>query len=76
VRIDDGVVDGALDGRDVDVRHRAVGLRIEVDEKSLLLPEGEGGGQIDGRCRFANAAFLVGDRDDHLGQTGCPVGPF
>jgi hypothetical protein len=44
-----------------------VALRIEVDEQHVAAEGGKAGGQIYGGGGFADAAFLVGDRDDAAG---------
>ena len=41
-----------------------IALRVEIDEEDAPAARGEAGGEIDGRRRFANAAFLVRDRED------------
>jgi hypothetical protein len=41
----------------------SVALRVDVDQKCSLGLEGHCGGEIDGRCGFADAAFLVGNRN-------------
>ncbi len=40
-----------------------IGLRITVDEQRGNFCGSEGGGQIDGSGRLADATFLVGNRD-------------
>ncbi len=44
-----------------------VALRVEVDEEDALAARGEAGGEIDGGRGFADAAFLVGHREDFHG---------
>ena len=51
--------------RGFDEGQRAVALRVEVDEQGGLAAKGQGGSQVDGRGRLADAALLVRDRDDH-----------
>ncbi len=48
------------------VRHASVGggNGDGGGELGLGLGGGEAGREVDGRCRFADATFLVGDRDD------------
>ena len=41
-----------------------VALWVDVDEQDALTAEGERRGQVDGRGGFADAAFLIGDRQD------------
>ena len=66
----------------VEIRHRTVGLRVEIDQQRALLAQREPGGQVDGGGRLADAALLVGDCDDHalwdrnraiLGRRSCAV---
>jgi hypothetical protein len=49
----------------VDVAHRRVGLRIEVDEEGLEAFVGNRGREVDRGRRFADTAFLIGYGDDH-----------
>src|SRR5437667_246516 len=44
---------------DVEIADRRVGLRIEVHEQRLLVPHGQGGGEVDRRRGLAHAALLV-----------------
>ena len=41
-----------------------VALRIEIDQQHAALHRGEARGEVDGGGRLADAALLVGDRDD------------
>src|SRR5206468_2514150 len=61
----DRVVDAPRHLLQVEERHRAVGLRIEIDEQRPLAAERQRRRQVDGGRRLADAAFLVRDRDDH-----------
>ena len=65
-RVDEGVVDTALYATDVHVGHRAVALRVEVDEESRLAAEGEGRREVDGGRGFADSAFLICNRNNHV----------
>ena len=49
----------------VDERHAAVGLGVEVDEQRLALAQRERGREIDGGGRLADAAFLIGNSENH-----------
>ena len=49
----------------VDVRHRAVGLGIEIDQERLHALLGQCGGEVDGGGGLSDAPFLVRDADDH-----------
>ena len=49
----------------VDERHAAVGLGVEVDEQRLALAQRQGGRQVDGGRRLADAALLIGDCENH-----------
>jgi hypothetical protein len=42
---------------------RGVALGIEIEQQDAVV-RGEGGGEVDRRRRFADAAFLVGEGDD------------
>ena len=59
--------------------HGGVALRVEVDQQHAARGGGEGGGQVDGRRRLADAAFLVGhcqyscQRDSPLGYSDYSV---
>src|SRR5262249_14358349 len=64
-RVRNGVVHALRDGRDVEERHRAVGLGIEVDEQRPLPAERQRGRQVNRGRGLADAALLVGDCDDH-----------
>ena len=39
-------------------------MRVEIDQKRSLTAFGDGGGQVDGRGGFSDAALLIGDRED------------
>jgi hypothetical protein len=53
--------------------HRRIRLRIHVDEQHAPRRLGERRGEVDRRRRLADAAFLVGDRDDaHHGSARVP----
>ena len=43
---------------------RQVALGVDVDEQHASADEGEGGGEVDGGCGFADAALLIGDGHD------------
>ena len=43
---------------------RGVALRIEIEDQHLLADRRQRRAEIDGRRRLADAALLVGDRDD------------
>jgi hypothetical protein len=58
-----------VDGRQAE-RAGGVGLRIEIDEQSLYAPRGEAGREVDAGGGLADAAFLVGDRDDFHESAG------
>jgi hypothetical protein len=45
-----------------------VGLRIEIDEAHLMAGGGQGRAQVNGGCRFADAAFLIQDCDGTHGE--------
>ena len=68
VRLDDRVVHAACELRDVEIRHRAVGLGIEVDEERPLTAQRQRGSEVDGGCGLSDAAFLVRDGDDHVSE--------
>ena len=51
--------------RDVDVAHRRIRLRIEVDQKGLVPFVRDGGRQIDRSGGLADTTLLVGDGNDH-----------
>jgi len=42
---------------------RGITLGIRIDEQGLPLSRGERGGEVHGRRRLADAAFLIRDRD-------------
>jgi hypothetical protein len=52
---------------DIEERHRAVGLGIEVDEKRWLAAQGKPCSQIDRGGGLSNTAFLIGDGNNHCG---------
>ena len=67
------VVHGEIDGGDfLIVRifrsqdERGVGLRVEVNDENFFIERflAQRMREVDSRCRFANAPFLGGDRDD------------
>ena len=41
-----------------------IALGVEIDQQDGLTARGEGGGEIDRGGRLANAALLIGNRDD------------
>lgn len=45
---------------------RGVGLRVEVNDENFFIERflAQRMREVDSRCRFANAPFLGGDRDD------------
>ena len=49
----------------VEERHRAVRLWIEIDEQRPAAPQRKRGGQVDGGRGLTHAPLLVGDGDDH-----------
>ena len=51
-------------GRLVAQAGRGVALRIEIDQQGAAAGLGQADGQIHGRGRFADAAFLIGDAQD------------
>jgi hypothetical protein len=53
---------------------RRVALRVGVDEQRALLGDGERGGEIDRRRRLADAALLIGNRDDSGHERGERLG--
>ena len=66
-RVDEDVVHALLDLAQIEVRHAAVGLRIEIDEQRRLPSQRQGGGEVESGGRLADAALLVRDGEDHLG---------
>ena len=66
VGVDEDVVHPLLDLPQVEVRHAAVGLGIEIDEQRRLAAQRQGGGEVEGGRRLADAALLVRDGEDHL----------
>ena len=64
-RIRNGVVDAALYRGDVQERHRAVGLGVEIDEERLLAAQREPGGEIDGGRGLAYSTLLIGNGNNH-----------
>ena len=72
-RFGDRVVGAARDRREVEKRNAAVRLGVEIDEQRLLAAHRQGGGEVDGGRRLADAAFLVRDRYDHRALDGCGV---
>jgi hypothetical protein len=64
-RFDEDVVHAPLRRMDVEERHAAVSLGIEVDQQRRLAAERQGGGEIDGGGRLADAALLIGNRENH-----------
>ena len=63
--VHDHVVDRALDVAVADAEPgRGVALRIEVDDEHPESELGEGGAEVHGRRGLADAALLVGDRED------------
>ena len=69
----DRVVDASRDLPDVEIRHRAVRLRIEVDEKRGLASKRKGRRQVDGGRGLPHAPFLVCDGDNHRLNGGDPA---
>jgi hypothetical protein len=63
--VDEHVVHAPLGQPDVDERHAAVALGIQVDQQRGLAAERKGGREVDGRRRFTDATFLVGNRENH-----------
>ena len=59
----------AIDG-EIEKRDAAVGLRVEIDEQRLASAHGQRGGEVDGGRGLADAAFLIGDGDDHAADAG------
>ena len=59
------VVHAFRDLADVEKRHRAVRLRVEIDEEGPLAAQRQRGREIDGGGRLADSAFLVRDGDNH-----------
>ena len=62
---DQDVVHRSHDLPRVDVAHRRIGLRVEVDQQRLESLVCDGCSEIDRGGRFSDTAFLIGDRDDH-----------
>ena len=62
---DEQVVARHLNGSVIDTDpSRRVRLRIDVDDKGAMTPQGQRGGEVD-RCRgLGHAALLVGHADD------------
>jgi hypothetical protein len=50
---------------EIQERHAAVGLRVEIDQQRRLAPQREGRGQVHGGGGLADPTFLVCDGDDH-----------
>ena len=72
---DELVVDRPLQGPGVDPQPGAGGpLRVEVDDEDAPPVRRQGGRQVDGRRRLADAALLVGHRDDAGGPVGVERG--
>src|SRR6516162_5169736 len=46
----------------------SVGLRVEDDDADAAAALGQGGGEVNGRGRFADAALLIDDRDPSHGS--------
>ena len=65
MRIGDRVVNALPDLLHVEKRQRAVGLRVEIDEERLAAAHGQRRGEVHGRRRFTDAAFLVGNGNNH-----------
>ena len=47
---------------------RGVALRVEIDDQDVLADRGERSAEIDGRCRLADTALLIGDGDGRRGR--------
>ncbi len=50
---------------------RRMRLGIEIQDTDALLEPGQGSGEIDGRRGFADAPFLIDDRDASHGEILC-----
>ena len=55
--------------RVIEERDAAVGLRVEIDEQRLAAAHRQRGGKVHGCRGLADAAFLIGDGDDHVLKT-------
>ena len=64
-RFGNRVVGAPRDRAEIEKRNAAVGLRVEIDEQRLPAPHGQRGGEVHGGRRLADAALLIGDRNDH-----------
>ena len=73
--VDDGVVEREADlvAPDPDST-RGVPLRIGIDEQRALFRHGERRGQVHRRRRLADAALLIGNRDDSGHERGARLG--
>ena len=64
----------------VEVRHRRVSLRIQVDEERAAPPHREGGREVNGGRRLPDAALLIrdGDGDQRVtrGEAGMEPGAY
>jgi len=61
----DGVVDAPRHRGDVEVRHGAVGLGIEIDKERRLAAQRQRSGEIDRGRGLTHAAFLICDGNNH-----------
>jgi hypothetical protein len=66
--IDKDVVHALRGGADVDIRHAAVALRIEIDQQRRLAAHGESGGKVDGSRRLTDSTFLIGNGENHFAR--------
>ncbi len=64
-RVGDRVVGAARDRGVIEERDAAVGLRVEIDEQRLAAAHRQRRGKVHGRRGLADAAFLIGDGNDH-----------
>jgi hypothetical protein len=63
--VGDDVVQAGTHLADVQERHSAVGLRIEIDEERGLAAHRKRSGEVDGGGRLTDSALLVRDGDNH-----------
>src|SRR2546423_9029532 len=68
------LVSRASDAHRIEKRDRTVGLWIEIEEKRLCAAASKRGCEIDSGGRFADAAFLVSNRDYQFSSANCQFG--
>src|SRR4029077_435859 len=55
------VVHGGLHVGGIEEGDGRVGLWVQIEKEGLFLTKGDSRSEVDGGCRFSDAAFLVGD---------------